>query len=123
MQLSSSNKEEDLLGKVVVDKDKKTNMTVIKVSETDLMKVLKNEGKANDKYLIVFNDLQNASDAVKEKIANICDCHQKNVLLPDGNTINKPKLLKIICVLNVEANSYIKINYQVLFYILQFITK
>lgn len=88
MQLSNSNKEEDLLGKVVVDKDKRTNTTVIKVSETDLMKVLKNEGKANDKYLIGFNDLQNASDAVKEKIVNIFDLHQKNVLLPDGNTIN-----------------------------------
>ena len=48
------------------------------------MKVLKNQGKTDEKYLIVFNDLQNASDAVKEKIANIYDRHQKNVLLPDG---------------------------------------
>jgi MoxR-like ATPase len=45
IQLSSSNKEEDLLGKVIVDKDKKTNNTVIKVNETDLLKVLKNQKK------------------------------------------------------------------------------
>ena len=107
IQLSSSNKEEDLLGKVIVDKDKKTNNTVIKVNETDLMKVLKNQGNTDEKYLIVFNDLQNASDAVKEKIANICDRHQKHVLLPDGNTINKPEL-NIICVINTEVNSDIR---------------
>ena len=107
IQLSSSNKEEDLLGKVIVDKDKKTNTTVIKVSETDLLKILKNKSKTDEKHLIVFNDLQNASDAVKEKITNICDRHQKNVLLPDGNTINKPDL-NIICVLNVEPNSDIR---------------
>ena len=107
IQLSSSNKEEDLLGKVIVDKDKKTNNTVIKINETDLLKVLKNQGKTDEKYLIVFNDLQNASDAVKEKIANICDRHQKHVLLPDGNTINKPEL-NIICVINTETNSDIR---------------
>ena len=107
IQLSSSNKEEDLLGKIIVDKDKKTNATVIKLSETDLMKVLQGKGKPNERYLIVFNDLQNASDSVKEKIANICDRHQKNVLLPDGNTIDKPEL-NIICVLNVEQNSDIR---------------
>jgi MoxR-like ATPase len=36
IQLASSNKEEDLLGKVIVDKDKETNATVIKQNETDL---------------------------------------------------------------------------------------
>ena len=105
IQLASSNKEEDLLGKIIVDKDKETNSTVIKINETDLMKILRN--KAVDKYLIVFNNIQNASDAVKEKIANICDRHQKNVLLPDGNTINKPPL-NIICVINTEINSDIR---------------
>ena len=38
IQLSSSNKEEDLLGKMIVDKDKATNATIIKINETDLMK-------------------------------------------------------------------------------------
>lgn len=52
MQLSSSNKEEDLLGKVIVDKDKKTNNTVIKVKETDLLKILKNKGNTDEK---IFN--------------------------------------------------------------------
>ena len=107
MQLSSSNKEEDLLGKVIVDKDKKTNTTVIKVNETDLLKILKNKSNTDEKYLIVFNDLQNASDAVKEKISNICDKHQEKVLLPDGNTIDKPAL-NIICVINAENNSDIR---------------
>lgn len=60
------------------------------------------------KYLIVFNDIQNASDAVKEKIANICDKHQENVLLPDGNTIKKTPSLNIICVINAEINSDIR---------------
>ena len=105
IQLASSNKEEDLLGKIVVDKDKETNATVIKVNETDLMNILRS--KSVEKYLIVFNDLQNASDAVKEKIANICDRHQKYVLLPDGNTLNKPAL-KIVCVINTEINSDIR---------------
>ena len=107
IQLSSSNKEEDLLGKMVIDKDKKTNSTVIKVNETDLLKILKNKANTEEKYLIVFNDLQNASDAVKEKIANICDRHQQNVLLPDGTISTKPAL-NIICVLNVENNSDIR---------------
>ena len=105
IQLSSSNKEEDLLGKVIVDKDKETNATIIKVNETDLMSILRN--KTDEKYLIVFNDLQNASDAVKEKISNICDRHQRHVLLPDGNTIDKPPL-NIICVINTESNSDIR---------------
>ena len=105
IQLASSNKEEDLLGKVIVDKDKKTNATIIKVNETDLMKILKN--KNVDKYLIVFNDIQNASDAVKEKIANICDRHQDYILLPDGETINKPKI-NVICVINTDYNSDIR---------------
>ena len=107
IQLSSSNKEEDLLGKVIVDKDKITNTTIIKVNETDLLKILKSKSDVKDKYLIVFNDLQNASDAVKEKISNICDRHQKNVLLPDGNTIIKPAL-NIICVINTDNNSDIR---------------
>ena len=107
IQLSSSNKEEDLLGKVIVDKDKITNTTIIKVNETDLLKILKSKSDVKDKYLIVFNDLQNASDAVKEKISNICDRHQKNVLLPDGNTIIKPAL-NIICVINADNNSDIR---------------
>jgi hypothetical protein len=105
IQLASSNKEEDLLGKVIVDKDKETNATVIKQNETDLINILKN--KTDDKYLIVFNDIQNASDAVKEKIENICDRHQDYVLLPDGKTINKPKI-NAICVINTENNSDIR---------------
>ena len=50
IQLSNSNKKEDLLGKVIFDKDKETNATVIKSNETDLMNILKN--KTDDKYLI-----------------------------------------------------------------------
>ena len=105
IQLASSNKEEDLLGKVIVDKDKETNSTVIKVNETDLLNILKS--KTVDNYLIIFNDLQNASDAVKEKISNICDKHQKKVLLPDGSTLEKPAL-NIICIINCESNSDIR---------------
>jgi hypothetical protein len=105
IQLSNSNKKEDLLGKVIVDKDKETNATVIKPNETDLMNILKN--KTDDKYLIIFNDIQNASDSVKEKIANICDRHQDYVLLSDGETINKPKI-NVICVINTENNSDIR---------------
>ena len=84
IQLFSAIKEEDLLGKV-----------------------LKSKSDAKDKYLIVFNDLQNASDSVKEKIANISDRHQKNILLSDCNTIIKP-ILNIICIINTEKNSDIR---------------
>ena len=84
---------------MIVDKDKETNTTIIKINETDLMIILKN--KTVGKYLIVFNDLQNASEAVKEKIANICDKHQESVLLQDGNIIKK-QILNIICVINSE---------------------
>ena len=106
IQLASSTKEEDLLGKIVVDKDKETNATIIKVNETDLMNILRN--KTTEKYLIVFNDIQNASDAVKEKIANICDKNQKKILLPNGDTPDKPPALHIICVINTENNSDIR---------------
>ena len=71
------------------------------------MKVWKNKSKTDEKYLIVLNDLQNASDAFKEKIANICDRHQKHVLLPDGNTINKSEFNKI-CAIDIEPNSDIR---------------
>ena len=67
IQLSSFNKEEDLLGKVIAVKDKKINPTFIKIYETDLMKVLQSQRKTDEKYLIAFNDLQNATDAVIEK--------------------------------------------------------
>ena len=67
IQLSSFNKEEDLLGKVIAVKDKKINATFIKIYETDLMKVLQSQRKTDEKYLIAFNDLQNATDAVIEK--------------------------------------------------------
>ena len=66
IQLSSFNKEEDLLGKVIAVKDKKINATFIKIYETDLMKVLQSQRKTDEKYLIAFNDLQNANDAVIE---------------------------------------------------------
>lgn len=67
IQLSSFNKEEDLLGKVIAVKDKKINATFIKIYEKDLMKVLQSQRKTDEKYLIAFNDLQNATDAVIEK--------------------------------------------------------
>ena len=95
IQLSSSNKEEDLLVKVIVDKDKETNSTIIKLNETDLLKIISK--KTKDKYLIVFNDLQNTNDAVKEKIANICDRHQKDILLQYGNTQSKPPFVYNMC--------------------------
>ena len=103
IQLSSSNKEEDLLGKVIVDKDKETNSTIIKLNETDLLKI-----KTKEKYLIVFNDLKNANDAVKEKIAKNCDRYQKDILLQDGNTQSKPLDLYIICVINLQCKSDIR---------------
>ena len=107
IHLSNSCKEEDLFGKVIIYKDKKTNNIIIKEYETDLLKILKDTINFDERYLIVFNNLQNASDIIKEKIANICDKHQKSFLLPDGNMINKP-LLNIICIINTEINSDIK---------------
>ena len=106
IQFASSTKEEDLLGKILVDKDKETNATFIKVNETNLMNILRN--KTTEKFLIVFNDIQNASDAVKEKIANNCDKNQKKILLPNDGTPDKPPALNIICVINTENNSDIR---------------
>jgi len=91
--LTENTKNEDLLGKITAT----TENNIIKVDfiQTDLLKALIDEN--NDKYVIIFHNINKASPGIFEILENIFDYNKENILLPNGENkrknINNPPYL------------------------------
>ena len=83
--LSENTRKEDLLGKITAT----TENTNIKVDfiQTDLINALINEN--NDKYAIIFHNINKVSPGIFEILENIFDNNKETILLPNGD--NKKK--------------------------------
>ena len=103
--LTENTKNEDLLGKITAT----TENNIIKVDfiQTDLLKALINE--KDDKYVIIFHNINKASPGIFELLENIFDCNKENILLPNGenkrkNMNNPPYLFGIFDSENGKIN-------------------
>ena len=103
--LTENTKNEDLLGKITAT----TENNIIKVDfiQTDLLKALINE--KDDKYVIIFHNINKASPGIFELLENIFDCNKENILLPNGenrkkNMDNPPYLFGIFDSENGKIN-------------------
>ena len=103
--LTENTKNEDLLGKITAT----TENNIIKVDfiQTDLLKAL--IGENNDKYVIIFHNINKASPGIFEILENIFDYNKEYILLPNGenkmkNSSNPPYLFGIFDSENGKIN-------------------
>ena len=87
INISSQTTNEDLLTKIIIDKDEQGDIC-IKNSETKLLSAIKNY-QNNPNTIVVFQNLNHASPAVMETISSIFGNINSNILLPDGSTIKR----------------------------------
>ena len=86
--LTENIKNEDLLGKITAT----TENNIIKVDfiQTDLLKALINEN--NDKYIIIFHNINKASPGIFEILENIFDYNKEKILLTNGENKQKKNI-------------------------------
>ena len=85
--ITENTKKEDLLGKITATAEK--NIIKVESIQTDLIKALINEDK--DNYAIIFHNINKASPGLIELLENIFDNNKENILLPNGDNIQKNK--------------------------------
>ena len=85
--ISNSTKVDDLLLKIIIEKNKETGDIEVKNNKTELYKAL-NSKDNNPKKLIVFQGINNSSPAVLDILSSIFKPNSK-ILLSDGSTLKK----------------------------------
>ena len=86
--LSEYTKKEDLLGKITATTE--NNNIKVDFIQTDLLKALiNNDNDNNDKYVIIFHNINKASPGIFEILENIFDINKENILLPNGENRRK----------------------------------
>ena len=75
--ISKNTKADDLLGKISITRDKDTNKIKVEYIETKLLKAIKQNNESK-KSIIVIHNLNNASNAVLDKLSSIFDKEQKH---------------------------------------------
>ena len=94
INISKETKVEDLLCQISIEKEENGSIK-IKNNETKLLKSLKSHEK-NPKSIIVFQNINNASPAVLETLTSISGPINTNILLPNGDTIQKGEVYIIL---------------------------
>ncbi len=100
IMISKNTKADDLLGRMSISRDKETNKIKVEYIERKLLKAIKlnNESK---KSIIVIHNINNASNAVLDKLTSIFDKEQNDILLQNGNREKKGEF-NIIAIFNTE---------------------
>jgi len=97
IRLTKNTKVEELFIKRKIDKEKgKFNIDEI---DTTFFDVLKDKQKAENS-IILFENLNQASPSVLDKLGEIFDKTKTELLLPNGSKLKKTFPLKIICIIN-----------------------
>jgi MoxR-like ATPase len=100
IMISKNTKADDLLGRISITRDTDTNKIKVEYIETKLLKAIKQNNESK-KSIIVIHNLNNASNAVLDKLSSIFDKEQKDILLPNG-TREKKGNFHIISIFNSE---------------------
>ena len=74
--ISKNTKADDLLRRISIIRDKDTNKIRVEYIETKLLKTIKQNNESK-KSIIVIHNLNNASNAVLDKLSSIFDKEQK----------------------------------------------
>ena len=77
IMISKNTKADDLLGRMSISRDKITNKLKVEYIETKLLKAIKQNNESK-KSIIVIHNLNNASNAVLDKLSSIFDKEQKH---------------------------------------------
>ena len=75
--ISKNTKADDLLRRISIIRDKDTNKIRVEYIETKLLKAIKQNNESK-KSIIVIHNLNNASNAVLDKLSSIFDKEQKH---------------------------------------------
>ena len=75
--ISKNTKADELLRRISIIRDKDTNKIKVEYIETKLLKAIKQNNESK-KSIIVIHNLNNASNAVLDKLSSIFDKEQKH---------------------------------------------
>ena len=83
----------------------KNDIINIEETPTTFFEILK-DGKKAENSIILFENLNQASPAILDKLAEIINKKETELLLPDGSKLEKKPSLKIICIIDSDDNNY-----------------